>query len=337
MSDAYAAAGVNIAAATKAKELMSAAVRSTHGPAVLAGMGAFGGCFDAALALQGLAAPVLVSSADGVGTKTVIAAALGRYDTVGQDLVNHCVNDILVQGAKPLFFLDYVAAARLDPEQVAAIVGGVATACRAVGCALLGGETAEMPDVYAPGAFDLAGTIVGVVDRAAMLPRADIAPGDAVLALPSSGLHTNGYSLARRIAAQDGYAARPAMLGGESIGEALLAIHRCYLGDVAALRAAVTVKGLAHITGGGVFDNLPRVLPAGLGARIERGSWAIPPIFTYLVERGQVAETEAYHALNMGLGMLVVVAAANVGAALSATPEARHVGTITDGAGVRLE
>ena len=337
MSDAYAAAGVNIAAATRAKELMSAAVRSTHGPAVLAGMGAFGGCFDAALALQGLAAPVLVSSADGVGTKTVIAAALGRYDTVGQDLVNHCVNDILVQGAKPLFFLDYVAAARLDPEQVAAIVGGVATACRAVGCALLGGETAEMPDVYAPGAFDLAGTIVGVVDRAAMLPRADIAPGDAVLALPSSGLHTNGYSLARRIAAQDGYAARPAMLGGESVGEALLAIHRCYLGDVAALRAAVTVKGLAHITGGGVFDNLPRVLPTGLGARIERGSWAIPPIFTYLVERGQVAETEAYHALNMGLGMLVVVAAANVGAALSATPEARHVGTITDGAGVRLE
>ncbi len=337
MSDAYAAAGVNIAAATRAKELMSAAVRSTHGPAVLAGMGAFGGCFDAALALQGLAAPVLVSSADGVGTKTVIAAALGRYDTVGQDLVNHCVNDILVQGAKPLFFLDYVAAARLDPEQVAAIVGGVATACRAVGCALLGGETAEMPDVYAPGAFDLAGTIVGVVDRAAMLPRADIAPGDAVLALPSSGLHTNGYSLARRIAAQDGYAARPAMLGGESVGEALLAIHRCYLGDVAALRAAVTVKGLAHITGGGVFDNLPRVLPTGLGARIERGSWAIPPIFTYLVERGQVAEAEAYHALNMGLGMLVVVAAANVGAALSATPEARHVGTITDGAGVRLE
>ena len=337
MSDAYAAAGVNIAAATKAKELMSAAVRSTHGPAVLAGMGAFGGCFDAALALQGLAAPVLVSSADGVGTKTVIAAALGRYDTVGQDLVNHCVNDILVQGATPLFFLDYVAAARLDPEQVAAIVGGVATACRAVGCALLGGETAEMPDVYAPGAFDLAGTIVGVVDRAAMLPRADIAPGDAVLALPSSGLHTNGYSLARRIAAQDGYAARPAMLGGESVGEALLAIHRCYLGEVAALRAAVTVKGLAHITGGGVFDNLPRVLPAGLGARIERGSWAMPPIFTYLVERGQVAEAEAYHALNMGLGMLVVVAATNVGAALSATPEARHVGTITDGAGVRLE
>lgn len=337
MTNTYAAAGVDIAAATRATELMGAAVRSTYGPAVLAGMGAFGGCFDAGLALRGLEAPVLVSSADGVGTKTVVAAALGRYDTVGQDLVNHCVNDILVQGARPLFFLDYVAAARLDPEQVAAIVGGVAAACREVGCALLGGETAEMPDVYAPGAFDLAGTIVGVVDRARMLPRPDIAPGDAVLALPSTGLHTNGYSLARRIAAADGYGARPAILGGQSLGEALLAVHRCYLGEVEALRAAVPLKGLAHITGGGVFDNLPRVLPPGLGARIQRGTWAIPPIFSYLVERGQVAEREAYHALNMGLGMLAIVAAADVGAALSATPEARHVGTITGEAGVRLE
>ncbi|NTU81502.1 MAG: phosphoribosylformylglycinamidine cyclo-ligase, partial [Chloroflexales bacterium] len=176
-----------------------------------------------------------------------------------------------------------------------------------------------------------------VVDRAQMLPRPDIAAGDAVLALPSTGLHTNGYSLARRIAAEDGYEARPAALGGQSVGEALLAIHRCYLREVEALRGAVALKGLAHITGGGVFDNLPRVLPPGLGARIARGSWDIPPIFGYLVERGQVAEHEAYHALNMGLGMLIVVAAADVGAALSATPEARHVGTITGEAGVRLE
>lgn len=336
MTDAYAAAGVSIAAANRAKELMGEAVRSTHGPAVLAGMGAFGGCFDAALALGGLAAPVLVSSADGVGTKTVVAAALGRYDTVGQDLVNHCVNDILVQGARPLFFLDYVAAAKLDPEQVAAIVGGVAAACRAVGCALLGGETAEMPDVYAPGAFDLAGTIVGAVDRVAMLPRPDIAPGDALLALPSSGLHTNGYSLARRIAARDGYDARPAALGGQTVGEALLAIHRCYLPEVEALRAAAPLKALAHITGGGVFDNLPRVLPAGLGATIERGSWTIPPICTYLVEAGGVPEQEAYHALNMGLGMLAVVPAADVAAALEAVPEARLVGAITGTPGVRL-
>lgn len=336
MSTTYSAAGVSIAAATRAKELMGAAVRSTHGPAVLAGMGAFGGCFDAALALQGLAAPVLVSSADGVGTKTLVAAALGRYDTVGQDLVNHCVNDILVQGARPLFFLDYVAAARLDPEQVAAIVGGVAHACRAVGCALLGGETAEMPDLYLAGTFDLAGTIVGVVERAAMLPRPELAPGDALLALPSSGLHTNGYSLARRVAAKDGYDARPALLGGQTVGEALLAIHRCYLPEVETLRAAVPLLALAHITGGGLFDNLPRVLPEGLGAEVERGSWAIPPIFTYLVEQGQIAEHEAFHAFNMGLGMLAVVPAHAVPAALAAVPEARVVGQLTAAPGVRL-
>jgi phosphoribosylformylglycinamidine cyclo-ligase len=300
-------------------------------------MGAFGGCFDAGLALQGISAPVLVSSADGVGTKTLIAAALGRYDTVGQDLVNHCVNDILVQGAQPLFFLDYVAAAKLDAVQVAAIVGGVAAACKAVGCALLGGETAEMPDVYAPGAFDLAGTIVGVVARDAMLPRPDIAPGDAILALPSTGLHTNGYSLARRIVAQgEGYAARPAVLGGQSIGEALLAIHRCYLPEVAALRAAVHLKGLAHITGGGLYDNLPRILPPGMGATITRGTWPIPPICSYLVEQGQVPEQEAFHALNMGLGMLAIVPAEAVDAALAAVPDAYRVGMVTDGEGVTL-
>ncbi len=335
MADAYAAAGVNIAAATRAKELMSAAVRSTHGPAVLAGMGAFGGCFDLGTAGVGKQ-PVLVASTDGVGTKTLVAAALGRYDTVGQDLVNHCVNDILVQGARPLFFLDYVAAAKLDVEQVAAIVGGVATACRAAGCALLGGETAEMPDVYAPGAFDLAGTIVGAVEREDMLPRPDVGPGDAVLALPSSGLHTNGYSLARRIAARSGYDARPAMLEGLSVGEALLAVHRCYLAEVATLRAAVPLKALAHITGGGVFDNLPRALPPGLGATIERGAWDIPPICAYLVAEGGLAEGEAYHTFNMGLGMLAIVPVEAVDAALAAMPEARRVGMITAEPGVRL-
>lgn len=335
MSDAYAAAGVNIAAATQAKELMAAAVRSTHGPAVLAGMGAFGGCFDLELAAPGTR-PILVASTDGVGTKTLVAAALGRYDTVGQDLVNHCVNDILVQGARPLFFLDYVAAATLEVAQVTAIVSGVAAACRAVGCALLGGETAEMPDVYAPGAFDLAGTIVGVVAREHLLPRPDVMPGDAVLALPSSGLHTNGYSLARAIVAQVGYAARPAILGGASLGETLLAVHRCYLAEVEVLRAAVPLKALAHITGGGIFDNLPRALPAGLGATIERGSWPIPPICSYLVEQGRLSEHEAFHALNMGLGMLAVVPADAVAAALAALPEAARVGTISGEPGVRL-
>jgi phosphoribosylformylglycinamidine cyclo-ligase len=337
MMTSYSAAGVDIAAATRAKDLMADAVRATHGPAVLAGMGAFGGCFDAGLALAGLESPVLVASTDGVGTKTLVAAALGRYDTVGRDLVGHCVNDILVQGARPLFFLDYVASSQLDPEQVAAMVTGAADACREVGCALLGGETAQMPDIYVSGTYDLAGTIVGVVDRANMLPRPGIASGDAILALPSTGLHTNGYSLARRIVeAGDGYAARPALLGGQSVGEALLAVHRCYLNEVAALREAVELKALAHITGGGLFDNLPRALPAGLGASIRRGTWEVPPIFSYLVERGGIAEAEAFHALNMGLGMLAVVPADGVAAALAAVPEARHVGEVTAGAGVVL-
>ncbi|RRR70432.1 MAG: phosphoribosylformylglycinamidine cyclo-ligase [Candidatus Viridilinea halotolerans] len=337
MADAYAAAGVDIAAATRAKELMAAAVRATHGPAVLAGMGAFGGCFDLEVAAPG-ATGILVASTDGVGTKTLVATAMGRYDSVGQDLVNHCVNDILVQGATPLFFLDYVAAARLEPDHVAAIVGGVATACQALGCALLGGETAEMPDVYAPSGFDLAGTLVGIVTREAMLPRPDIAPGDVVLALPSTGLHTNGYSLARRIVAQAGasYHDRPAILGGPSLGEALLAVHRCYLTEVQVLRQAVTLKGLAHITGGGVFDNLPRALPAGMGATLTRGSWPIPPIFRYLVEQGQLQEQEAYHALNMGLGMLAIIAPDAVTAALAACPEACLVGAVRATAGVEL-
>ncbi|MEF3273577.1 MAG: phosphoribosylformylglycinamidine cyclo-ligase [Chloroflexus sp.] len=336
----YSAAGVDIAAATRAKELMAAAVRSTHGPAVLAGMGAFGGCFDATLALAGMRSPVLVSSTDGVGTKTLIAAALGRYDTVGQDLVNHAVNDILVQGARPLFFLDYIAVARLEPTQVAAIVAGVAEGCRAAGCALIGGETAEMPDVYTPGAFDLAGTIVGVVERSEMLPRADITPGDVILALPSSGLHTNGYSLARRIVAQhfaaEGYHARPSLLGGQSLGEALLAIHRCYLSEVTALRAAVPVKALCHITGGGIYDNLPRVLPAGMGATIFRGRWQIPPICQLLVATGGLSEYEAYHTLNMGLGMLVIVPTNAVATALATVPEVQPVGVVTATPGVQL-
>ena len=340
MTTSYSAAGVDIGAATQAKALMAEAVRSTHGPAVLSAMGAFGGCFDAGLALSGIAEPVLVASTDGVGTKTLVAAACGRYDTVGQDLVNHCVNDILVQGARPLFFLDYIAAAKLDPPMVAAVVGGIATACRAVGCALLGGETAEMPQVYERGAFDLAGTIVGVVARAQMLPRPDVAAGDAILALPSSGLHTNGYSLARRIIEDHGaaapYAERPAALGGASIGEALLAVHRCYLSEVEAMRAAVPLKALAHITGGGLFDNLPRALPAGLGATIRRGSWPIPPIFELLIERGGVAEHEAFHALNMGLGMLAIVPPDAVATALAAVPEACLVGQVTAETGITL-
>jgi phosphoribosylformylglycinamidine cyclo-ligase len=279
---------------------------------------------------------VLVASADGVGTKTLVAAALGRYDTIGQDLVNHCVNDILVQGARPLFFLDYVATARLDPQQAAEVVAGVAAACRAVGCALLGGETAEMPDVYHEGAFDLAGTIVGVVDRDRMLPR-DVAAGDAILALPSSGLHTNGYSLARRVLAPLGYDAQPPELGGQTVGEALLAVHRPYLREVAALEAAgVALHALAHITGGGLYDNLPRVLPQGIGALVRRESWDVPPIFDLLVREGGIDEREAFHALNMGLGMLVVVPTDAADTALRAVPEARMIGKIIVGDEIRL-
>jgi phosphoribosylformylglycinamidine cyclo-ligase len=316
---------------------MSAAVRSTYSDAVIAGMGAFGGCLDLGAALAGtsIASPVLVASTDGVGTKTLVAAALDRYGTVGQDLVNHCVNDILAQGARPLFFMDYIAVAKLDPAQVAAVVGGVAAACRAVGCALLGGETAEMPDVYTAGAFDLAGTIVGVADREHMLPRG-VANGDAILALPSSGLHTNGYSLARRVF-EGRYNQRPAELGGQSIGEALLAVHRPYLAEIAALwDAGVPISALAHITGGGVYDNLPRVLPDRLGAIIRRESWDIPPICELLARDGGLSEREAFHALNMGLGMLVIVPAGAAEAAQRALPEARLVGQVVEGRDVRL-
>jgi phosphoribosylformylglycinamidine cyclo-ligase len=331
----YAQAGVDITAGTRATQLMAEAVRSTHSAAVIAGMGAFGGCFDlgAANVPHG---GVLVASTDGVGTKTLVAGVVGRYDTVGQDLVNHCVNDILVQGARPLFFMDYIAVAKLDPQQVSALVGGVAAACRAVGCALLGGETAEMPDVYHAGAFDLAGTIVGVVGREQMLPR-DVTAGDAIIALPSSGLHTNGYSLARRVLGPLGYETRIEALGGQTIGEALLAVHRPYLHEISALwEANVPIHALAHITGGGIFDNVPRVLPKGLGAQIRRGSWDIPLIFELLVREGRLAEQEAFHALNMGLGMLVIVPPEAVSNALSLIPEARLVGEVVHGGEVQL-
>lgn len=332
----YQQSGVDIDAGTRATQLMAEAVRSTHTPAVLAGMGAFGGCFDLAAAFgASIAEPVLVASTDGVGTKTLVADALGRYDTVGQDIVNHCINDILVQGARPLFFLDYIAVAKLDPAVAAALVSGVAAACRAAGCVLLGGETAEMPDVYKPGAYDLAGTVVGVVDRAQMLPQG-VAEGDAIVALASNGLHTNGYSLARRVFGER-YDERPPELGGQTVGEALLAVHRSYLHEVAALRAAgVRVRALAHLTGGGLLDNLPRVLPAGLGAQIRRGSWPVPPILALLAERAGLEEREAFHALNMGMGMLVVLPAADAEAALRAVPEAYLVGEVVSGAGVQL-
>jgi phosphoribosylformylglycinamidine cyclo-ligase len=304
--DAYTRAGVHIAAGQRATALMAAAVRSTYGPEVLAGMGAFGGLY-AADALKEMQAPVLVASTDGVGTKTKVAARLGRWESIGADLVNHCVNDILVQGARPLFFLDYVASARLQPQQIATIVQGAATACRAVGCALLGGETAEMPGVYEPEAVDVVGTIVGVVEQERILDGTRIEAGDLLLALSSTGLHTNGYSLARQVLDHLDWST-PLPGGTCSIGEALLTVHRCYMEPVQQLwHAGVDIRGLAHITGGGVPDNLPRILPAGLSAVVRRGSWPILPIFALIQRVGQVTDAEMFRVFNMGIGLLVIV------------------------------
>src|SRR5688572_31724188 len=274
----YAAAGVDIEAGNRAVELMKAAVKSTYGPEVLAGIGSFGGLFDAA-ALKGMQAPVLVASTDGVGTKVKLAAQVGRYNSIGHDIVNHCIDDILVQGARPLFFMDYFATSKLTPEIVVEVVTGIAEACRASGCALLGGETAEMPGVYAPGEFDIAGTIVGVLERGSMLPRADIGPGDVLIGLRSSGPHTNGYSLIRKIF--EGIPLETVFPElGVPLADALLAPHRSYLNVLSAvLRPPSTVKALAHLTGGGFIENIPRILPEGVDALVHHDSWPVPPLF----------------------------------------------------------
>jgi phosphoribosylformylglycinamidine cyclo-ligase len=326
----YKDAGVDIAAGSRAVELMKAAIQATYTPAVLAGVGAFGGLYDAA-SLRTMQAPVLVASTDGVGTKVKVAAQLGQFDTIGADLVNHCANDILVQGARPLFFLDYVAASRLIPEQVTAVVTGIAQACQLLGCVLLGGETAEMPGVYAEGEFDVAGTIVGVVERARIVDGQTVTAGDALIGLPSSGLHTNGYSLARRVLAGLDWSAPCADLPGtRSIGDALLAVHRCYLAEVQQVWAAgITIKAMAHITGGGLVDNVPRSLPAGLGADFDLGTWPVPPIFGMIQRVGQVPDADMFHAFNMGLGMVLVVAGVDVPAALATlAPGAYPVGRV---------
>jgi phosphoribosylformylglycinamidine cyclo-ligase/phosphoribosylamine--glycine ligase/phosphoribosylformylglycinamidine cyclo-ligase len=307
-TSAYAASGVNITSGNYAVELMRDAVRATYGPEVLAGIGAFGGLFDAST-LKGMDSPVLVASTDGVGTKVKLAAQAGRYESIGHDIVNHCLNDILVQGARPLFFLDYVASSKLDPEMVAEVVKGIAAACRAAGCALLGGETAEMPGVYAPDEFDVAGTIVGVVERAHILPRPDVQAGDALIGLRSSGPHTNGYSLIRKIF--DGVpldAIFPEL--GAPLGDVLLAPHRSYL-PVISDQLSVS-KALAHLTGGGFLENIPRVLPEGVGAKIHLGSWPVPPLFNLIQQRGEVDTEEMYRVFNMGIGMVIVAAPENV-------------------------
>ncbi len=307
----YAAAGVDIDEGTRAVSEMKAAVEATHDNGVLKGVGSFGGVFSAA-AITALDDPVLVASTDGVGTKVELAARLGTVRGVGMDIVNHCIDDVLVQSARPLFFLDYIAASVLDADMVAEVVGGMADACRAAGCALLGGETAEMPGVYQPGAFDIAGTLVGVAERSQLLPRPDVAAGDVLIGLASSGPHTNGYSLLRRVfdwipmdVVPDGFD-RP-------LGEALLEPHRSYLDVLRPAFDTGSVKALAHVTGGGLPENLPRVLPDDVDAVVHLGSWPVPPLFRLVRELTPSMPTdELYRTLNMGIGMVVVCAPADV-------------------------
>jgi len=302
--------------------------RSTLRPEVLSGVGFFGGLFE----FKGFKQPVLVSSVDGVGTKLKLASALAKHDTIGIDIVNHCVNDILTCGAEPLFFLDYIAMGRLVPEQVEAIAQGLAKACREVGCALIGGETAEMPGLYTGKDYDLAGFIIGVVEKEKIIMGKTIVAGDAIIGLPSSGLHTNGYSLVRKIFGETKSALvtyYPEL--GRTLGETLLEPHRCYYHQLKPLLPII--KGLAHITGGGLEGNVPRVLPQGVTARFNSQTWTVPPIFQLIQQQGNVARNEMYRVFNMGIGMAVICAPDDVDQLTNALPEAKVIGKVIEQAG----
>jgi phosphoribosylformylglycinamidine cyclo-ligase len=336
----YRAAGVDIAAADDAKERIKRLLSSRKSASVLSEIGSFGGVFQPDF--SGLKEPVLVSSTDGVGTKIRIARDCGVHDTVGYDLVAHCVNDILVQGARPLFFLDYIALGRMDPVRVEKIVSGIARACEEFQCPLIGGETAEMPGTYAEDDYDLAGFIVGAMDKQRILPRPDVSAGDVLIGLPSLGLHTNGYSLARKVLMEKmglRVGDRPAGLP-VTVGEALLAPHRSYLSALWPELERDRIKALVHITGGGFEGNIPRVLPAGVGARVDTGAWRIPPIFSLIAEGGPVARDEMFRTFNMGIGMILVVsgaAAAEVESSLRSRGETCfRVGELVAGSGVTL-
>jgi phosphoribosylformylglycinamidine cyclo-ligase len=305
---AYALAGVDVELGNFVKRQIQFRVKSTHGPEVLGEIGGFGGLF--APDFSGLREPVLVASVDGVGTKLKVAFALNRHDTVGADLVNHCVNDIAVLGARPLFFLDYIGAEKLEPRVFGQLLSGFTKACRLAGCALIGGETAQMPGMYRKGEYDLAGCIVGVVDRAKMIDGSRIKQGDVILGLPSNGLHTNGYSLARKIFFEKMRLTPASTIEGikHSLGEELLRVHKNYQPLLAKIPAGM-IKGLAHITGGGLIDNLPRVLPKNYDAAIDIKSWRVPPIFDLLQRNGKVDRMEMYQVFNMGIGMVAIVSA----------------------------
>jgi phosphoribosylformylglycinamidine cyclo-ligase len=305
-SISYSDAGVSIDNANLAVSKIREFARSTFNERTLTEIGSFGGMFSGAF--PGMAEPVLVASADGVGTKLKLAFDTGIHNTVGRDLVNHCVNDILVQGARPLFFLDYFATGKLEPDVTASVVEGMAAACRENGCVLLGGETAEMPDFYPPGEYDLAGFIVGVVDRQKVIDGKSVRPGDVVLGLPSTGLQTNGYSLARKLFFEiAGYQADTFIDElGETAGQALLKTHSSFLKPLEGLLDKGVVKGLAHITGGGFLENIPRILPEGVSVEIERGTWPELPVFGLMRRLGNVEEKEMFRTFNMGIGMVVV-------------------------------
>jgi phosphoribosylformylglycinamidine cyclo-ligase len=330
MARTYREAGVDIDEATRAVELIGRAASTTATPGVVGGIGGFGSLFR--VDPSRWRDPILVSSTDGVGTKLKLAVALGRHGTVGEDLVNHCVNDVAVTGADPLFFLDYLGLGRLRAERAAELVEGMARACRANGVALVGGETAELPDLYREEEYDLAGFLVGIVEAEDLITGADVRAGDALLGLPSTGLHTNGYSLARRIFGEAEWERTAPGLEG-TIGEALLEPHRSYLADLRSLRAALRSAGgdllaCAHITGGGWVDNVPRTLPAGLGVEVVPGSWSVPRIFTLIQQRGDIADEEMVRVFNLGIGMTVVVRAGLVGTAMAAVPHLRRVGEV---------
>lgn len=323
----YTDAGVDLRAAAHIKERIKAIAAPTQGANVLGGVGGFGALYR----LSGYRDPVLVSSTDGVGTKLKLAALMGRYDTIGEDLVNACVNDVIVCGASPLFFLDYLAVGALDDDVAVALIGGMARACKRAGCALIGGETAQMPGMYADGDFDMAGFVVGAVERDAILDGSRIRAGDAIIGLPSNGLHTNGYSLARLALGLD---ADPAPLwetaaelgAGVTIGDALLAPHTPYAGVARPLLPLL--KGMAHITGGGLIENVPRILPSGLTARFDSAAWRVPPIFALLQERGGISRDEMYRVFNMGVGMALVCASEDADAVVAGAAGARVVGEV---------
>ncbi len=321
--ETYASAGVDIDAALKLKKVIAKMAQPTFGPEVMRGIGFFGGLFD----FKGYNQPVLVSHVDGVGTKMKIAIALDKHDTIGMDIVNHCVNDIFTGGATPLFFLDYIAMGKLNPPRVETIAGGLVKACQEVGCALIGGETAEMPGIYAEDDYDLVGFIIGAVEKNDIKLGDNVQTGDIILGLPSSGLHTNGFSLVRKIFGTDRKVldTRYPELG-RPLGEALLEPHRCYYKQLKPLLSSI--KSLAHITGGSFYKNIPRVLPEGLAAQIEKQSWEVPPLFNLIQKQGNIDENEMYHVFNMGIGMAVICSKANVDKLIQAFHGARVIGKV---------